>query len=122
MIHRDVKGSNILLTKEGEVKLVDFGLSRHLSSTFGKSSSCLGSPFWMAPEVVASSQNEEDDGYGNRADVWALGITTIELGDGKAPLQDIHPSRAIFQIVRNPPPTLYRPSNWSEQITDFINE
>lgn len=126
VIHRDVRGNNILLTKEGEVKLVDFGLCRHLSSTLGKSGTCIGSPCWMAPEVVASSRNkqdnDDDDGYGNRADVWAVGITIIELGDGKAPFQDMHPTRALFQILRNPPPTFYRPANWTETITDFINE
>lgn len=123
VIHRDVRGNNILLTKDGEVKLVDFGLCRRLSSTLGKSSTCIGSPCWMAPEVVASSRNnDDDDGYGNRADVWAIGITTIELGDGKAPFEDMHPTRALFQIVRNPPPTFYRPANWGETINDFINE
>lgn len=124
VIHRDVRGNNILLTKEGEVKLVDFGLCKRLSSTLGKSDTCIGSPCWMAPEVVASSSRNQDDeeGYNNRADVWAVGITTIELGDGKAPFEDMHPTRALFQIVRNPPPTLYRPSNWTDTINDFINE
>ncbi|XP_018328516.1 neither inactivation nor afterpotential protein C isoform X2 [Agrilus planipennis] len=122
IMHRDIKGSNILLTKEGEIKLVDYGLSRMLSSTLGKTDSLLGSPCWMAPEVVASTETDEDSGYGNRADVWALGITAIELADGKAPFQDMHPTRAMFQIVRNPPPTLYRPANWSEEFNDFINE
>lgn len=122
VMHRDIKANNILLSKEGEVKLVDFGLARHLSSTFGKSDTRLGSPCWMAPEVVTSTPQDEESGYGNRADVWALGITAIELGDGKAPFTDMHPTRAMFQIVRNPPPTLYRPANWSEPFNDFVNE
>ncbi|CAB0018434.1 unnamed protein product [Nesidiocoris tenuis] len=120
IIHRDVKASNVLLTRDGEVKLVDFGLSRELSSTMGKRQTCLGSPCWMAPEVVTSKNTKGS--YDNRADVWALGITAIELGDGKAPFQDMHPTRALFQIVRNPPPTLYRPANWSQDYNDFISE
>lgn len=62
-----------------------------------KAKTNIGSPSWMAPEVVISG-----DGYGARADVWALGITTIEMADAKAPFQDMHPTRALFQIVRNP--------------------
>lgn len=76
----------------------------------------------MAPEVVASKGNRTNSGYDSRVDVWAIGITAIELADGKAPFQDMHPTRALFQIVRNPPPTLYRPTNWSENFNDFISE
>lgn len=122
-VHRDIRGSNILLTTNGEVKLCDFGLTRNTGSTLGKRSTCIGSPCWMAPEMfnpTKSKQNEEL--YGNRIDVWALGITAIELGDGVAPFADMHPTRAMFQIIRNPPPTLYRPANWSQNYNDFIAE
>nr|CAD7585776.1 unnamed protein product [Timema genevievae] len=123
VMHRDVKGSNILLTKEGEVKLVDFGLSRKLKNTLDRRSTIVGSPCWMAPEVINCSQKEGDSGaYDNRVDVWAIGITAIELGDGKPPFQDMHPTRALFQIMRNPPPTLYRPANWTQDYNDFIAE
>uniref|UniRef100_A0A1B6C2U7 Protein kinase domain-containing protein n=1 Tax=Clastoptera arizonana TaxID=38151 RepID=A0A1B6C2U7_9HEMI len=124
VIHRDVKGSNILLTKEGEVKIVDFGLARELQESLGKRNTCLGSPCWMAPEVIISTKKDSSEitEYDNRADVWALGITAIELGDGIAPYQDMHPTRILFQIVRNPPPTLYRPANWSQIYNDFITE
>lgn len=122
VIHRDIRSSNIILTKEGEVKLVDFGLSRMAKNELEKWHTCIGSPSWMAPEVVAAKGNKTDGGYDNRADVWAIGITAIELADGKAPFQDMHPTRALFQIVRNPPPTLYRPANWSENLNDFISE
>ncbi|XP_017777903.1 PREDICTED: neither inactivation nor afterpotential protein C [Nicrophorus vespilloides] len=122
VMHRDIKASNILLTKDGDVKLADFGLSRHLSSTLGKSDSCIGSPCWMAPEVVISNPDDNESGYGNRADIWAIGITAIELAEGLAPFENMHPTRAMFQIVRNPPPTLYRPASWSESFNDFINE
>lgn len=123
IIHRDVRGSNILLTAEGEVKLCDFGLSAGIGSTFGKRGTCVGSPCWMAPEMVTNSNEaNRNDIYGSRADVWALGITAIEIGDGVAPFSDMHPTRALFQIVRNPPPTLYRPANWTQNFNDFIAE
>uniref|UniRef100_A0A182NBP7 non-specific serine/threonine protein kinase n=1 Tax=Anopheles dirus TaxID=7168 RepID=A0A182NBP7_9DIPT len=121
IVHRDVRGSNILLTKDGEIKLCDYGLARDTKSTLGKRGTCIGSPCWMAPEVVTSSKSEKDV-YDNRSDVWALGITAIELGDGKPPFADMHATRAMFQIVRNPPPTLYRQSNWSQEFNDFIAE
>uniref|UniRef100_A0A8D8MAI6 Neither inactivation nor afterpotential protein C n=1 Tax=Cacopsylla melanoneura TaxID=428564 RepID=A0A8D8MAI6_9HEMI len=121
VMHRDLRGSNILLTKDGEVKIVDFGLSRETTNTFDKKKTYLGSPSWMAPEIMRCGYKEVD-GYDNRIDVWALGITAIELGDGKPPFEDMHPTRALFQIVRNPPPGLYRSSNWSQHFVDFIAE
>ncbi|KAM7350914.1 STKc_myosinIII_N_like and MYSc_Myo21 domain-containing protein ninaC isoform 1-T2 [Cochliomyia hominivorax] len=121
VLHRDIRGDNILLTRDGRVKLCDFGLSRQVDSTFGKRGTCIGSPCWMAPETVQAMDAREPE-VTTRADVWALGITTIELADGKPPFADMHPSRALFQIVRNPPPTLFKPSNWSQQINDFIAE
>ncbi|XP_016842665.1 neither inactivation nor afterpotential protein C isoform X2 [Nasonia vitripennis] len=121
VLHRDVRASNIMLTREGEVKLVDFGLARMIKGEMGKRYTCIGSPNWMAPEVVMS-KSEQSHGYGSRADVWAIGITAIELGDGHPPFQDMHPTRALFQIVRNPPPTLYRPANWTQNFNDFIAE
>lgn len=122
-VHRDVRGSNILLTSEGEVKLCDFGLTALTGDTMGKRSTCIGSPSWMAPEMFANAATKRNgELYGNRADVWALGITAIELGDGFAPFADMHPTRAMFQIVRNPPPTLYRPANWTQNYNDFIAE
>lgn len=120
MIHRDIRGSNIVLTKEGEVKLVDFGLSKAMKSELEKRHTCLGSPSWMAPEIIKGTG--ANNGYDNKIDVWAIGITAIELADGKAPFEDMHPTRALFQIVRNPPPTVYRPANWSENLNDFISE
>lgn len=118
VIHRDVRASNILLNRDGDVKLTDFGLSCRLATNEGKRNSVVGSPSWMAPEVVSGGDSE----YGIRADVWALGITAVELADGKAPFQDMHPTRALFQIVRNPPPGLQRSSNWSNDLNDFISE
>lgn len=122
VIHRDIRGANILMTHEGEIKLCDFGLSRDTKTSNGKRSTCIGSPSWMAPEIVASAKCDKDSTYSNRADVWALGITAIELADGNPPFADMHPTRAMFQILRNPPPTLYRQSTWSQSFNDFIAE
>lgn len=100
------------------MKLTDFGLSCKLNGTHDKTRTNIGSPGWMAPEVVTGG----DEGYGNRADVWALGISTIEMVDGVAPFENMHPTRALFQIVRNPPPSVAKPSMSSNDINDFINE
>lgn len=116
MVHRDVKCSNILLTKEGEVKLGDFGLAAKVPER-GCLKERVGSAAWMAPEVAKAGSK-----YDLRADVWSIGMTAIELGDGRNPFQEMNPSRALFQIVNNPPPTLYRPSNWTLNYNDFISE
>ncbi|XP_055680754.1 neither inactivation nor afterpotential protein C isoform X2 [Lutzomyia longipalpis] len=121
IVHRDVRGCNIMLTGEGEVKLCDFGLARDIKTTLGKRGTNIGSPNWMAPEMFSGTKND-DEVYGSRCDVWAMGITAIELGDGSPPFKDMHPTRVMFQIVRNPPPTLNRPANWSQNYNDFISE
>lgn len=120
-MHRDIKGHNILLTDQGNIKLVDFGVSSHLASTWGRRNTSVGTPYWMAPEVIACEQ-QLDYSYDVRCDVWSLGITAIELADGEPPLSDIHPMRALFQIPRNPPPTVDRPVEWSSEFNDFIGE
>ncbi|CAH2233552.1 jg13186 [Pararge aegeria aegeria] len=118
IIHRNIRCNNILITKDGEVKVTDFGLSCKLNGSDENTRTMLGCPSWMAPEMVAGGE----EGYGNRADVWALGISTIEMVDGKAPFENMHPTRALFQILRNPPPGLAKPSMSSNDINDFINE
>ncbi|XP_056105837.1 myosin-IIIa isoform X3 [Rhinichthys klamathensis goyatoka] len=118
-IHRDVKGNNILLTTEGGVKLVDFGVSAQLTNTRLRRNTSVGTPFWMAPEVIACEQ-QLDSTYDERCDVWSLGITAIELGDGDPPLAELHPMRALFKIPRNPPPTLHQPELWSNDFKDFV--
>ncbi|XP_039769110.1 myosin-IIIb [Ornithorhynchus anatinus] len=119
IIHRDVKGNNILLTTEGGVKLVDFGVSAQLTSTRLRRNTSVGTPFWMAPEVIACEQ-QYDYSYDARCDVWSLGITAIELGDGDPPLFDMHPVKTLFKIPRNPPPTLLHPEKWCRGFNHFI--
>ncbi|XP_068804740.1 myosin-IIIb [Struthio camelus] len=121
IIHRDVKGNNILLTTEGGVKLVDFGVSAQLTSTRLRRNTSVGTPFWMAPEVIACEQ-QYDYSYDARCDVWSLGITAIELGDGDPPLFDMHPVKTLFKIPRNPPPTLLHPEKWCRGFNHFISQ
>ncbi|GAB5575730.1 myosin-IIIb isoform X2 [Prionailurus iriomotensis] len=130
IIHRDVKGNNILLTTEGGVKLVDFGVSAQLTSTRLRRNTSVGTPFWMAPEsyepkrkkCVIACEQQYDSSYDARCDVWSLGITAIELGDGDPPLFDMHPVKTLFKIPRNPPPTLLHPEKWCEEFNHFISQ
>ncbi|XP_053483869.1 myosin-IIIb [Ictalurus furcatus] len=119
IIHRDVKGNNILLTTEGGVKLVDFGVSAQLSSAQLHRNTSVGTPFWMAPEVIACEQ-QFDYSYDARCDVWSLGITAIELAEGDPPLAEMHPVKALFKIPRNPSPTLRHPDQWCRSFSHFI--
>ncbi|KAM6985640.1 myosin-IIIb isoform 2-T2 [Aplochiton taeniatus] len=121
IIHRDVKGNNILLTTEGGVKLVDFGVSAQLTSARLRRNTSVGTPFWMAPEVIACEQ-QYDYSYDARCDVWSLGITAIELADGDPPLAEMHPVKALFKIPRNPSPTLRHPEQWSRSFCHFIGQ
>ncbi|XP_061511174.1 myosin-IIIb isoform X2 [Anopheles gambiae] len=120
-MHRDIKGHNILLTETGHVKLVDFGVSSHLAATMARRNTSVGTPYWMAPEVIACEQ-QLDQSYDSRCDVWSVGITAIELAEGDPPLCELHPMRALFQIPRNPPPKLSHPEQYSSMLSDFISE
>jgi serine/threonine protein kinase len=115
IIHRDVKANNILIDQaQGMVRLADFGVSATISRTLSRRKTVIGTPFWMAPEVI------QEVGYGPSADIWSVGITAIELAEGRPPLSDLHPMRAMFKIPNLPSPTLTDPLHWSDEFNSFI--
>jgi len=113
-IHRDIKAGNILLTTNGECKLADFGVSAELVHTMSKRQTLIGTPYWMAPEVLQQTQ------YDTKADIWSLAITAIELAESAPPHASIHHLRAIFVIPKSDPPTLKQPQKWSEDFHSFL--
>ena len=114
-IHRDIKAGNILLTECGQAKLGDFGVAGQLTDTLAKRNTLIGTPYWMAPEIT------QEIGYNCAADIWSLGITALEMAEGKAPYADINPMRFIFMIHMKPPPTFSQPDKWSETLIDFVS-
>ncbi|OQV16515.1 Traf2 and NCK-interacting protein kinase [Hypsibius exemplaris] len=118
IIHRDIKGQNVLLTDNADVKLVDFGVSAQLDRTVGRRNTFIGTPYWMAPEVIACDENASAT-YDNRSDLWSLGITSIEMAEASPPHCDLHPMRALFLIPRHPAPRL-KHRKWTKKFTSFI--
>ncbi|XP_050528661.1 mitogen-activated protein kinase kinase kinase kinase 5 isoform X2 [Daktulosphaira vitifoliae] len=118
-MHRDIKGANILLTESGDVKLADFGVSAQITATINKRKSFIGTPYWMAPEVAAV---ERKGGYNQLCDIWAVGITSIELAELQPPMFDLHPMRALFLMSKSgfKPPTLKERDKWSPTFHNFI--
>ncbi|KAE9318350.1 Serine/threonine-protein kinase 3 [Phytophthora fragariae] len=114
LIHRDIKAGNLLLNADGVAKLADFGVSAQLTATVGKRRTVIGTPFWMAPEVIQEAQ------YDCKADLWSLGITALELAEGEPPLAHMHPMRAIFLIPNRAPPELREPHKYSAEFRDFL--
>ncbi|KAG5278612.1 hypothetical protein AALO_G00100870 [Alosa alosa] len=119
VIHRDLKAGNILLTLEGDVKLADFGVSAKNTKTFQRRDSFIGTPYWMAPEVVMC-ETSKDRPYDFKADVWSLGITLIELAQVEPPNHEMNPMRVLLKIAKAEPPTLMQPSKWSPEFSDFL--
>jgi len=114
IIHRDVKAGNILIDGNGAVKLADFGVSEQLSDAVFNTNKRIGTPLWMAPEVILGKS------YDKKCDVWSLGITTIEMADGLPPNHNMNPIRAMQMVPSRDPPTLQEPENWSYLFNDFI--
>ena len=115
-IHRDIKSDNILVNSKGEVKLSDFGFATVVTSMNAERTSKVGTPFWMAPELI------QGEGYTNKVDVWSLGITALEMADGEPPHFHDPPLKAMRMIHSGPSPTLRQPRNWTASFVDFLSK
>uniref|UniRef100_A0A8P4KQ43 non-specific serine/threonine protein kinase n=1 Tax=Dicentrarchus labrax TaxID=13489 RepID=A0A8P4KQ43_DICLA len=109
IIHRDLKAGNILLMLNGDVKLADFGVSAKNTKTLQRRDSFIGTPYWMAPEVVMC-ETSKDRPYDYKADIWSLGVTLIELAQIEPPNHEMNPMRVLLKIAKSDPPTLMQPS------------
>nr|CDS31931.1 STE20 serine:threonine protein kinase [Hymenolepis microstoma] len=117
IIHRDLKAGNILITSNYEIRLADFGVSAQMGSECQKRTTFIGTPYWMAPEVIAC-ETFKDNPYDVSADVWSFGIMLIEFAQMLPPYNELNPTRVLLKITKSDPPTLAKPSNWS----DFFNK
>ncbi|TPX67349.1 hypothetical protein SpCBS45565_g03850 [Spizellomyces sp. 'palustris'] len=118
-MHRDIKCGNILMTENGQIKIADFGVSTQLTRTFSKRHTFIGTPYWMAPEVITAEQ--QGTAYDYKADVWSLGITAMEMAECSPPMFDMHPMRVLFMIPKLDPPKLKDQTKWSPAFRDFLH-
>uniref|UniRef100_A0A8C1W3M5 non-specific serine/threonine protein kinase n=1 Tax=Cyprinus carpio TaxID=7962 RepID=A0A8C1W3M5_CYPCA len=121
IIHRDLKAGNILLTLDGDIRLADFGVSAKNTKTLQRRDSFIGTPYWMAPEVVMC-ETMKDAPYDYKADIWSLGITLIELAQIEPPHHELNPMRVLLKIAKSEPPTLEKPAKWSMEFKDFLKK
>uniref|UniRef100_A0A669DD01 non-specific serine/threonine protein kinase n=1 Tax=Oreochromis niloticus TaxID=8128 RepID=A0A669DD01_ORENI len=121
IIHRDLKAGNILLMLDGDIKLADFGVSAKNTKTLQRRDSFIGTPYWMAPEVVMC-ETMKDAPYDYKADIWSLGITLIELAQIEPPHHELNPMRVLLKIAKSEPPSLDQPKKWSQAFNDFLRK
>ncbi|XP_032081331.1 STE20-like serine/threonine-protein kinase isoform X1 [Thamnophis elegans] len=121
IIHRDLKAGNILFTLDGDIKLADFGVSAKNTRTIQRRDSFIGTPYWMAPEVVMC-ETSKDRPYDYKADVWSLGVTLIEMAEIEPPHHELNPMRVLLKIAKSEPPSLALPSKWSADFKDFLKK
>lgn len=119
VIHRDLKAGNILLTNDGVVKLADFGVSAKLKDQNEKRDTFIGTPYWMAPEVMMC-ETFKDQPYDTRSDIWSFGITLIEMAQMEPPHSNVSPMRVLIKVQKSAPPALDNPACWSIFFNDFL--